>query len=170
MEIERKYLVKTMPDLSRAQVKKIEQGYLCREPVVRIRKSNEDYILTYKSKAGLSQDIAIKNEEVELPLTKDAYGHLREKIDGALVEKNRYILPLSGGRKAELDVFCGRLLGLVFVEVEFKSEAEAADFVPPAWFGRDVSHNGMFTNVYLSEVESFDEWKKCFGGDFKLSW
>ena len=53
--------------------------------MVRIRKSNVDYILTYKSRAGLSQDIAIKNEEVELPLTAEAYIHLKEKIGGSLL-------------------------------------------------------------------------------------
>ena len=82
MEIERKFLLKSMPDTSGALRKEIEQGYLCSEPVVRIRKSNENYILTYKSKLGLSQNFAIQNEEVEMPLTKEAYEHLREKIDG----------------------------------------------------------------------------------------
>lgn len=162
MEIERKFLVISMPELAGAQTKKIEQGYLCRGPVVRIRKSNEDYILTYKSKKGLSQTYAIQNEEVELPLTKEAYEHLREKIDGKLVEKTRYVLPLSGGYKAELDVFEGRLQGLVFVEVEFESESAARNFVLPAWFGADVSGNGAFSNAYLAQVEDFAEWKKAF--------
>lgn len=49
MEIERKYLVKTLPDhLDQYESKKIAQGYLCTEPVVRIRRSNNDYYLTYK--------------------------------------------------------------------------------------------------------------------------
>lgn len=162
MEIERKFLIESMPELSGAQVKKIEQGYLCRGPVVRIRKSNEDYILTYKSKKGLSQTYAIQNEEVELPLTKEAYEHLREKIDGQLVEKTRYVLALPQGRRAELDVFEGRLQGLVFVEVEFESETAARDFAPPAWFGADVSGNGSFSNAYLAQVKDYAEWKKIF--------
>ena len=46
MEIERKYLVKTLPDyLDQYESKKIAQGYLCTEPVVRIRRSNDDYYL-----------------------------------------------------------------------------------------------------------------------------
>lgn len=52
MEIERKYLVKTLPEhLEQYQSKKIAQGYLCTAPVVRIRRSNDDYYLTYKGKA-----------------------------------------------------------------------------------------------------------------------
>jgi len=164
MEIERKFLLKSMPDISGALKKEIEQGYLCSGPVVRIRKSNEDYILTYKSKLGLSQDCAIQNDEVEMPLTKEAYEHLREKIDGKLVEKTRYVLPLPQQRKAELDIFKGRLNGLAFVEVEFESEAAAEEFELPDWFGEDVSKNIAFSNAYLSEVEDFAQWKEKFKG------
>lgn len=162
MEIEKKFLVRFMPELSGAQVKNIEQGYLCKEPVVRVRKSNEDYILTYKSRKGLSQTYAIQNEEVELALTKEAYGHLRGKIDGELVEKTRYVLTINGNQKAELDVFAGRLTGLVFVEVEFADEEEAKAFVPPEWFGEDVSGNRAFSNAFLSEVGDYAEWERLF--------
>ena len=49
MEIERKFLVKTLPEgLDSYKCKHIEQGYLNTNPDVRIRKSDEDYILTYK--------------------------------------------------------------------------------------------------------------------------
>lgn len=164
MEIERKFLLKSMPDISGALKKEIEQGYLCSGPVVRIRKSNENYILTYKSRLGLSQDRAIQNDEVEMPLTKEAYEHLREKIDGKLVEKTRYVLPLPQQRKAELDIFKGRLNGLAFVEVEFESEAAAEEFELPDWFGEDVSKNIAFSNAYLSEVEDFAQWKEKFKG------
>ena len=74
MEIERKYLVTRLPDsLEQYPYHRIEQGYLCTEPVVRIRRQDEDYYLTYKSK-GL-----MVREEYNLPLTRDAYLHLRTK-------------------------------------------------------------------------------------------
>ena len=51
MEIERKYLISSVPfALSSYPCRKIEQGYLSTAPVVRIRRDNNDYILTYKSK------------------------------------------------------------------------------------------------------------------------
>ena len=47
MEIERKYLISSVPfDLSSYPCRKIEQGYLSTAPVVRIRRDNNDYILT----------------------------------------------------------------------------------------------------------------------------
>lgn len=49
MEIERKYLIHTLPDhLEQYPKRELEQGYLCTAPVVRIRKDNERYELTYK--------------------------------------------------------------------------------------------------------------------------
>ena len=54
MEIERKYLIHTIPfDLSSFPFRTIEQGYLCTNPVVRIRKDNDRYELTYKSRGTL---------------------------------------------------------------------------------------------------------------------
>lgn len=74
MEIERKYLVKTLPDhLEQYACKVIEQGYLNTNPVVRIRRSNDDYILTYKGKGMMVR------EEYNLPLNEEAFLHLKEK-------------------------------------------------------------------------------------------
>lgn len=54
MEIEKKFLVRKLPEnLTQYSVKHMEQGYLCTDPVLRIRKSNDRYILTYKSRIGL---------------------------------------------------------------------------------------------------------------------
>ena len=50
MEIERKYLIDEIPfDLKDYPCKVIEQGYLNTDPVVRVRRSNDKYILTTKA-------------------------------------------------------------------------------------------------------------------------
>jgi CYTH domain-containing protein len=146
MEIERKYLLKTIPEhLEQYESKKIAQGYLCTSPVVRIRRSNDDYYLTYKGE-GL-----MVREEYNLPLTKEAYEHLLPKIDGLLIAKTRYLIPLSGGLTAELDLFEGELAPLSLVEVEFETEADANAFTAPDWFGEDVTNSGRYHNSYLSQ-------------------
>lgn len=133
MEIERKYLIHTLPEnLENYPHRIIEQGYLSTEPVVRIRRDNDEYILTYKSK-GL-----MVREEYNLPLTKDSYMHLREKIDGRLIIKKRYLIPLSNELTIELDIFGGDLAPLMLAEVEFPDETSANSFTPPKWFGEDV--------------------------------
>ncbi|MDD6481717.1 MAG: CYTH domain-containing protein [Lachnospiraceae bacterium] len=145
MEIEKKYLLRTLPaDYQNYECKKIAQGYLCTDPVVRIRRSNDQYYMTYKGE-GL-----MVREEYNLPLTKEAYEHLLPKIDGILISKKRYLIPLDKNLTAELDVFEGELAPLTLVEVEFDSVEEAEAFVPPVWFGEDVTDSGRYHNSYLS--------------------
>lgn len=63
MEIERKYLVNQVPaDYMEFPCHAIEQAYLCTSPVVRIRKEDDSYYLTYKGKGLMAR------EEYNLPL------------------------------------------------------------------------------------------------------
>lgn len=147
MEIERKYLIHTLPEnLENYPHRIIEQGYLSTEPVVRIRRDNDEYILTYKSK-GL-----MVREEYNLPLTKGSYMHLREKIDGRLIIKKRYLIPLANELTIELDIFGGDLAPLMLAEVEFPDETSANSFTPPKWFGEDVTFSGEYHNSRLSRI------------------
>ena len=149
MEIERKFLVSknNLPDnLNLYKCRHIEQGYLCTDPVVRIRRDNEDYVLTYKSKGLMSR------EEYEMPLTKESFEHLSKKTDGKLIIKDRYMIPFGDSLIIELDVFKDYLEPLILAEVEFKSENDANSFIPPKWFGEDVTFSGKYHNSYLSTL------------------
>jgi len=161
MEIERKFTIKQLPkDIEAYEKKEIEQAYLCRKPTIRIRKSNEDYILTYKSKQGLKipeTATARACEEVELPLNKEAYLHLKEKADGSIISKTRYIIPIENNRKIELDIFHGYLEGLQFAEVEFESEEEAAAYQQPDWFLEDVTFDRRYSNAVMTRYSSLEE-------------
>lgn len=147
MEIERKYLVDEPPkNYKDFPSHLIEQAYLCTEPVVRIRKEDDTYYLTYKSKGLLAR------EEYNLPLTKEAYGHLLTKADGIVLTKRRYLIPIPGTKlTAELDEFSGEYDGLLLAEVEFQTKEEAESFLPPDWFGRDVTFSGEYQNSRLSQ-------------------
>lgn len=145
MEIERKFLVKKLPEhLESYEQKQICQGYICTNPVVRIRRSNEQYFLTYKGRGKMVR------EEYEFPLDEKAFAHILPKIDGILIEKIRYLIPLEDGHTAELDIFQGELAPLQLVEVEFSSVEEADAFLPPEWFGEDVTHSKQYHNSNLA--------------------
>ncbi len=148
MEIERKFLIKELPtDLSSYPCRIIEQGYLCTGPVVRIRKDNDNYELTYKSGGMMAR------MEENLPLSESAYYHLREKIDGRLIKKRRYMIPLTDILTIELDIFEGDLSPLVIAEVEFPTVEMANAFVPPEWFTEDVTFSHKYHNSYLSSLK-----------------
>ena len=145
MEIERKYIPKTLPEnLAQYKHHKIEQAYLNTAPVVRIRKQDNEYFLTYKGGGMMAR------EEYNLPLGAEGYAHLKEKIDGKLISKRRYLIPMENGLTIELDVFYEPCKGLLLAEVEFPDKASANSFCPPAWFGEDVTFDGRYHNSYLS--------------------
>ena len=146
MEIERKFLIKELPEnLSRYAFHTLEQGYLNTDPVVRVRREDDDYYLTYKGKGFLAR------EEYNLPLNAEAYAHLFEKADGNIIRKKRHLIPIEGsGLTIELDVFDAPFSPLILAEVEFESVERAQTFVPPEWFGEDVTENREYSNSYLS--------------------
>ena len=145
MEIERKFLTKEIPfDITKYPYKQISQAYISFSPTIRIRKSNEDYILTVKGKGHLAR------EEFELPLSKEDYDRLFLKTEGTPVIKKRYLVPVAGDLTAEVDIYEGELEGLITTEVEVPSLEEAEAFVSPEWFGKDVSEEKAYKNTSLS--------------------
>lgn len=145
MEIERKFLIKNIPvDLSGYKCRIIEQGYLSTSPVVRVRQDNDSYYLTYKGSGMMCR------EEYNLPLDAQSYAHLIAKADGNIITKKRYEIPLND-LTIELDVFEGVFTGTVLAEVEFPDKEAADSFVPPDWFGKDVTFSGEYHNSNMSK-------------------
>ena len=164
MEIERKFTVKNLPDnLTSYPCHVIEQAYLNTDPVVRIRRQDDTYYLTYKGKGLLAR------EEYNLPLNETAYYHLRTKADGNVISKKRYVIPITQPAftepvdipaeglqlNVELDLFEEPFAPLIIAEVEFPSKEIAEAFVPLDWFSQDVTNDPAYHNSNLSQ-KKFD--------------
>ncbi len=160
MEIERKYLVRTLPDnLDSYPKNELMQAYISTDPVIRIRKKDSKYILTLKGRGLLAR------EEVEMPLSQESFAHLYGKIDGLAIAKTRYQIPDEQGHTIELDIFHDRYEGFVLAEVEFESVEEAHCYIPPVWFGEDVTLDSRFHNSSMSSAspEQIAEFLELFG-------
>ena len=163
IEIEKKYKVKELPkNLEKYKKIEIEQAYLNHgsKPTLRIRKYNDnEYILSYKAKKQHRKDLSIC-DEVELPLSKEAYEHLKSKIDGRVICKTRYIIPLPDGLKVEIDRFKGFYEDVCFAEIEFKSEEQAMSYEIPSWLGEDISNQKRVKNGYMAtDSKDIEEYK-----------
>lgn len=144
MEIERKFLIKDLPEnLASYPHTEIEQAYLSGDPVVRVRKDGDSYYLTYKG-AGM-----MAREEYNLPLKRSSFEHLLEKADGLVIRKTRYRIPLPP-YTVELDCFHGDYEGLTLAEVEFPTVEEALSFEMPDWFLLDVTSDRRYHNSVLA--------------------
>lgn len=146
IEIERKFVVTAVPEpeLLGPGVR-LRQGYLAEEgPVqVRVRITEAAAALTVKAGRGLSRT------EVELPLGPDEAEALWAHTGGRRIEKVRFRVD-AGGHAVDLDVYAGALDGLCTAEVEFASVEEAERFVPPPWFGLEVTTVAGWDNASLA--------------------
>lgn len=153
-EVERKYLIVAHQLPSEIAVAladpaagvALRQGYLAEERDVstRLRITADAAVLTVKAGHGL------RRVEVELAISADDAAALWPYTDGRRVTKTRHRVALVDGHVAELDEYAGELAGLHTVEVEFDSEASAAVFVPPDWFGRELTGDPRWTNAALA--------------------
>jgi CYTH domain-containing protein len=150
----------------------IWQGYLVADSTaairVRGRGNGTEVVWTLTVKApmtastqGESADVPVGSvrREVEIALTAGQAEELRGLCDDRIVTKSRSLIALTnsanGGQLwAEVDTFTGRWAGLVMVEVEFANSDQLRKFVPPGWFGREVTSDPRFTNAGLATASA----------------
>lgn len=146
MEIERKFTVRKLPEnLDSYPCHLIEQAYLNTDPVIRVRRQDDEYYMTYKGKGLLMR------EEYNLPLNETSYYHLREKADGNIISKKRYVIPIKDSSLCvELDIFDKPFAPLIIAEVEFPDKETAEAFAPLDWFDQDVTNDPAYHNSNLS--------------------
>ena len=142
MEIERKFLLKSLPPLEGFPKKHIEQAYLSTEPVIRVRNTDGRHTLTVKG-AGL-----MAREELNLPLTEESYRRLLTKAEGRIIRKTRVLIP-DGAYTIELDLFED---GLRLAEVEFPTLEAAEAYTPPPWLSEDVTGDRRYCNSEMSKA------------------
>jgi adenylate cyclase len=149
-EIERKFKVEALPQHLLGPGSAIRQGYLSVAPAeIRLRAQDGGHGLTVKSLGGL------RRVEVALPLTPEQFDELWP-LATAFVEKTRHRAELDDA-VADLDVYGGKLEGLLIVEVEFGSEEQAGSFAPPDWFGDEITEDSRFRNAALAQAERAPE-------------
>src|SRR5205809_5968231 len=129
-EIERKFLVKWLPDkIKRSRRYLIAQGYLATEPGgrhVRLRKKGKAASLTFKVGRGAHR------EEREIKLSPKQFAALWPATTGRRLYKVRYEMPWKH-LLIEIDIYRGKHRGLVVAEVEFPNRTACRKFTAPAW-------------------------------------
>lgn len=161
IEIERRFLCRVADEgvLRRARrASLIRQGYLTGgEPAVRIRERDGRHTLTVKAGRGRVR------REVELPVEPEAGAELLAMAGERRLEKTRYELD-----RWEVDVFQGKLRGLVLAEIELEREDERLPEPPEGVvLLREVTEEGRFTNQNLAMLgagEAARLVRKAYGG------
>lgn len=152
IEIERKFIfVGTLPKEYDESLM-ITQFYVSEstDSEVRVRIENDAATLTIKSKEPGSRRTEF---EYDLPIS-DAID-LQALFGENAIEKTRYVVAF-GNLSWEIDVFQGRLSGLILAEVELK-EGHDEKIELPSWLGSEVTEDLRFRNVELAKIQSPDQ-------------
>lgn len=152
MEIERKFLVDNQlwEKVKKPEGKKIIQAYLTNEveKSIRIRVKGEKAYVTIKGKqVGISRP----EFEYEIPVS-DAMEMIYLFAD-KVIEKTRYEI-LVGQFIWEIDVFHGKLEGLILAEIELSNENEV--FENPEWITTEVSTDPFYLNANLINLDKWN--------------
>ena len=134
MEIERKWMVAGWPQgLTPVRVHRMDQGYLCVRPTVRIRREALQggptaLVLCFK---GAPDPTGLSRPEVETENDEKLFRQLEELIGKPLIAKERRSYALPGGLTLEVnDVDPGQPGEFFYAEIEYPDEAAARAWQP----------------------------------------
>jgi len=88
-------------------------------------------------------------QEAEFMMSPQSFQRLWPLTQGRRLQKVRYDIE-HADLVWEVDVYQKKMAGLKVVEIEFASEEEAAAFVVPVWFGREVTRDERYKNKNLA--------------------
>ncbi len=114
---------------------------------------NRVWKMTVKVPLGETHGQLVR-EEIEIDLSEAEFERLWPQTEGRRVKKVRTSCFLRTSQDEMLDTcvddFRGDLTGLALAEVEFESEEEASAFIPPPFFGREVTDDPRYRNEALA--------------------
>ena len=155
IEIERKYLLRALPDEARTALRlDIDQGYIpgarLHERIrrVTVRHRSQPPELRYYRTVKLGDGVA--RTEIEEPTTEAIFEAMWPLTKGRRLRKRRYVVAVDG-KTWEIDDFKNR--DLVLAEIELESEDEPVTF--PPWLApvveREVTGEAAYQNINLAK-------------------
>lgn len=162
-EIERKFLVRKDGSYKAmaSSHSHIRQGYMaCKGAAVRIRLRDDKAYLTIK---GPSRNGGLSRFEFEREILVEEADEMFKLCVGGVIDKTRWIVPYEG-HIFEVDEFHGINDGLLFAEVELKTEDE--HFEKPPFLGPEVTGNRHYYNSHLL-VNPYPQWRETVPEEYR---
>ena len=168
IEWERRFILDNFPsELNITRVRHIRDRYI-EGTSLRLRQQSEGEGQTvFKLTQKLPNPVigAQQGLITSMYLTKDEFCVL-SALPAKVLAKTRYSVPPFG-----IDVFEGRLGGLVVAEAEFNSAAEASTLTLPSFIVHEVSRDFRFTggSLVAASRQELENWLAEYGIELNLS-
>lgn len=162
-EIERKFFVTQMPDLSGITPQHYERHFLQRENGKEIRISKIDDSYVYEVKSEIS---SLERTRTKRQITKEEFEKFKQNSSEAII-RDKY--SISVNPNIAIQIYHGRFTGLIRAEVEFGSTEEAVSFNPPSWMGKEMTDLPLARDSKLLDLNDEEFINYLKSGNFEES-
>lgn len=153
-EVERKFLVKTLPELKGLKPKWYERYYLYVSDAieVRVQKKNDKYFWERKVKTNL---LTRENQVIEI--TEGEFARFKNYADVRIVRQSFQI-----NEALSIKIYHEDFEGLIRAEVEFDDEDVAQVYVLEKWMGLEITNTVLGKDSSLIKLKR-DEFLELIG-------
>jgi CYTH domain-containing protein len=145
-EIERKFLIKQLPDLSRLEKVSYERYFLYHDKGVELRVQHKGDKYELERKVSVSETERTR-EKIEI--SQDEFNLFKSLATNAIIRDSYTI---SDNPDISIKIYHGTYEGLIRAEVECDSTDELTQFEPPAWFGQEITHTPLARDGELMKL------------------
>lgn len=146
-EIERKFLVKEMPDVVGLHRSRLERYFLYIGEGIELRIQTNGNWYKLQRKSSVSET---ERDTEEIKLSAAEFEQLK-KIAISSIQRESY--HLADSPKTDIRMYGGIFDGLVRVEFEFISQEELATFTPPNWVGAEITGTSLARDSQLLALD-----------------
>lgn len=133
LEIERKFLIQKLPDLSQIKPIRYERYFISDEDKnqIRVQKKGHKYELETKQQINEQEYYKTKRE-----ITKTEFLELSAECNKSIIRLSYLI---SQSPNITIKKYCGPYEGLVRAEIEYDSIEQIGLYELPKWFGKEIT-------------------------------
>ncbi len=141
MEIERKFLIKKMPDLSDLKVLRSERFFIFIWNWIELRIQSKDDKYELERKEKISD---LSREWIKVNISKEEFDILKEKSSKFLIRDNYYLW-----NNVSIKIYHWEFEWLIRYEVEFDSEKDANNFIKPDFIWKEITDSPLWKDSKL---------------------
>ncbi|MBP9701453.1 MAG: hypothetical protein KBD47_00545 [Candidatus Pacebacteria bacterium] len=131
LEIERKFILSKLPDVSGIIPMEYERYFLERGSGIETRVQKKGNKYTYEKK--IEKEGVGRERAEEREISEEEFNTLKKTASKAILRTRYDISPLIA-----IQAYHGDYEGLIRYEVEFNTVEEAQAFVPESWLGKEI--------------------------------
>lgn len=152
-EIERKFLIRKLPELSEIQPIAYERRFLSNnsDKQIRIQRKNDKYELETKTKINELEYRKTKKE-----ISEKEFLELSAKCSKTII-RDSYLISVAP--EISVKIYHGDYEGLIRAEIEYKNLAEIKTLKLPIWFGREITGIKLASDAELIKLSRDEFWE-----------